>query len=126
MNRYATYEFYVEEFGGSLLKESDFDGAILKASAFLDEITFGRITDVTDDIRAAACAVAEEMQTLQSAWSASAGGTVAAEKTGDESVSYNAAGAVSPTSSAAKRLYYAAAMMYIKDKRLLERWCGTC
>lgn len=123
MNRYATYEFYTDTFGGELLKESDFDGVMLKASAFLDEITFGRITEVTEDISTAACAVAEEMQTLQSAYSESAGGAVAAEKTGDQSVNYNASGIVSPISSAAKRSYYAAAMMYIKDKRLLERWC---
>lgn len=125
MNRYATYKFYIDTFGGGSLKESDFDSVILKASAFLDEITFGRIANVTDDIRAAVCAVAEEMQTLQSSYASSAGGAVAAEKTGDQSVNYNAAGIVSPTSSAAKRSYYAAAAMYIKDKRLLERWCGA-
>lgn len=125
MNRYADYAFYVEEFGGGSIEEADFDGAILKASAFLDEITFGRITDVTDDIRAAACAVAEEMCRVQTVYNSGGGGSVASEKTGDESITYNTSGIVPPDSPAAKSAYYSAASMYIKDKRLLERWCGS-
>ena len=125
MNQYATYPFYTGTFHGSLIGADEFDGYIVKASAFLDSITFGRIIDVTEDISAAACAVAEQMQTIQTAYSDSSGGSVAAEKTGDESVNYNTAAVVSPASSAAKRSYYTAAQMYIKDKRLLERWCGA-
>ena len=58
-------------------------------------------------------------------WAVDYGSKVASEKTGDQSVSYHSGSVVSPASSAAKRSYSAAAEMYIKDKRLLERGCWT-
>ncbi|MBQ1414108.1 MAG: hypothetical protein IIY93_13090 [Clostridia bacterium] len=127
MNQYATYQFYTETFFGGLIGADDFDGYIVKASAFLDGITFGRLTveNITDDVRAAACAVAEEMFRVRTLYDSTGGGSVASEKTGDQSVSYHSGSVVSPASSAAKRSYSAAAEMYIKDKRLLERWCGA-
>ena len=127
MNRYATYQFYTETFFGGLIGADEFDGYVVKASAFLDRITFGRLTveNVTDDVRAAACAVAEQMCRVQTLYDSTGGGSVASEKTGDQSVSYHSGSVVSPASSAAKRSYSAAAEMYIKDKRLLERWCGA-
>ena len=125
MNKYATYEFYRDIFQGKSIEESEFDGVISKASAFLDGITFGRIKDVTEDLSAAACAAAEEMSSIEAAYSNSAGGSVAAEKTGDQSITYNTSGVVEPNSREAYKRIRAAAMLYIKDKRLLERWCGA-
>lgn len=122
MDRYADYVFYVGKFGGKAIKEDVFDGAILKASAVLDEITFGRIKEPTDDIRFAACAIAEKMVTISQALNESNGGAVSSEKNGDVSKTYNV-NIQSAYSSEAYREYYRIAAMFIRDKRLLERWC---
>lgn len=126
MNQYATYQFYTGgTFRGSLIGADEFDRYIVKASAFLDGITFGRITYVTEDISAAACAVAEQMHRIDVAYSSTDGGLVASEKTGDESKSYNTSLIIEPDSREAYKKYRAVAEMYIRDKRLLERWCGA-
>lgn len=41
---YATYQQYVEVYGGTVIKEEQFPSAILKASRYIDCFTFGRIT----------------------------------------------------------------------------------
>ena len=125
MNQYATYQFYTGTFRGNLIGADEFDGYIVKASAFLDGITFGRITEVTEDISAAACAVAEQMYLVQTLYDSTGGGSVTSEKTGDESKSYDTSHVIEPDSREAYKKYRAIAEMYIKDKRLLERWCGA-
>lgn len=122
MNKYADYGFYINEFGGKTIKADDFDSAVLKASTFLDKITFGRIKEPTDDIRFAACAIAERIVTLSQALNESKGGAVSSEKNGDVSVTYNV-NIQSAYSSEAYREYYSIAAALIRDKRLLERWC---
>jgi hypothetical protein len=59
MNAYADYEYYTTEYSGSTVLESDFTRLINKASAYLDRITFGRIEAPTDEVRRAACEIAE-------------------------------------------------------------------
>lgn len=122
MNKYANYSFYISEFGGKTIKVEDFDSAIIKASAVLDEITFGRIKESADDIRFAACAIAEKMVALTQAFNESYGGAVSSEKNGDVSKTYNI-NVQSAYSSEAYREYYSIAAALIRDKRLLERWC---
>ena len=125
MNQYATYQFYTGTFRGNLIGADEFDRYIVKASAFLDGITFGRITFVTEDISAAACAVAEQMYLVQTLYDSTGGGSVTSEKTGDASKSYDTSHVIEPDSREAYKKYRAIAEMYIKDKRLLERWCGA-
>lgn len=122
MNKYAAYAFYISEFGGKTIKVEDFDSAIIKASAVLDEITFGRIKEPTDDICFAACAIAEKMVILEQALNESNGGAVSSEKNGDVSITYNT-NSLSTHSSDAYREYYSIAAAFIQEKRLLERWC---
>lgn len=46
---YATYEYYVEEYGGTAIPEEAFNKAIRKASRYIDQFTFGRITEENMD-----------------------------------------------------------------------------
>lgn len=57
----ADYNFYREIYQGSLIPQENFSAAFLRAHAFLSSITCGRLTaeNMTDNIRMAACAVAE-------------------------------------------------------------------
>lgn len=59
MRIYADYEYYADTYKGTVIPEEAFPEAIRKASAFIREITHDRIDEVTDDVRDAACSVAE-------------------------------------------------------------------
>lgn len=62
---YADYTFYLTQFLGTAITEADFPALALRASAVIDQITFGRAADDTDNttaIKNAMCAVAEELQ----------------------------------------------------------------
>ena len=57
---YVTYEFYRTEYmGAEITDEADFERSRLEAEAYIDRITMGGITDVTDAVKNAVCAVAE-------------------------------------------------------------------
>ena len=57
---YVDYGYYKYRFGGMAISFPEaFIGASLKAEAYINKITFGRITEVTDDIKNAVCAVCE-------------------------------------------------------------------
>lgn len=58
---YADYSWYKEVYKGTELREDEFSSLALKASKYLDKITFGRIDDADDNVKLAMCAVAEEM-----------------------------------------------------------------
>ena len=61
---YADYQYYQEVFKGSVIpSETDFDSKALKASAFVDKVTFGRAKDngQMEEVKNAMCAVAEVM-----------------------------------------------------------------
>jgi len=62
---YADYTYYVTSFLGSAIAESDFPALALRASAYIDQITFNRAatdTENTAAIKNAMCAIAEELQ----------------------------------------------------------------
>lgn len=89
---YADYEFYTTEFLGTAIAEADFPALALRASAVIDQITFGRAASASDSADATAianatCAVAEELQ--RQAKSGDADGIVS-ESQGRYSVSYAA------------------------------------
>jgi hypothetical protein len=89
---YADYTFYTDDFLGSAIAATDFPRLALRASASIDEITFGRAAAVTDEatltkIKNAMCAVAEELQTQEQNANVDA---VTSESQGRYSVSYAA------------------------------------
>jgi len=48
VNTYATYDYYVSNYGGGL-DESEFKKAVVKASRYLEKITLDRCKAVTDE-----------------------------------------------------------------------------
>lgn len=63
MTEYADYNYYKEQFHGIVIPESAFLSEMLKAGIYINYITFGRVhdTEIPEEIRMAACAVADVM-----------------------------------------------------------------
>lgn len=90
MKKYAEYDFYVNEYGGTLPEEV-FEKNIGKASAYIDYVTMRRITYSVlekhkEDISLAACAVVEEYH------SQSSGGELSSQTVGPWTRVYRASG----------------------------------
>lgn len=79
---YADYTFYTDTYKGNSIPEADFERLILRASSYLDKVYNGTIETVTDNIKMAACAVAEAWQTNEQ------GGDVVSQSVGSWSRSY--------------------------------------
>lgn len=65
---YADYTFYTETYCGSAVPEKDWPYVSRRASAVIDQITFGRLQNgwpVTDAVQLAACAIADAIQAQQ-------------------------------------------------------------
>lgn len=90
MRVYADWEFYTAEYGGQMA-EGDFRRLARQASAYLDRITFGRMSaeEWADEAANACCAVAEAMRYIEM------GGDKAAETNDGISVTYVAGAAKS-------------------------------
>ncbi len=57
---YVTYDWYINTFpGGKIPNFEEFATVIVEAEAYIDDITRGKITEATDEVKKAACAVAE-------------------------------------------------------------------
>lgn len=87
---YADYSYYTTTFLGTAIASSDFSRLALRASAVIDQITFGRAADDTTNtnaIKNAMCAVAEEIQTQEAAGNVDG---ITSESQGRYSVSYAA------------------------------------
>lgn len=85
---YADYAFYTTQYFGTAIAESAFPQLALRASAVIDQITFGRAADDTDNetaIKNAMCAIAEELK-AQDATNGADG--IQSESQGQYSVSY--------------------------------------
>lgn len=85
---YADYTYYTDTFLGTAIAETDFPALALRASAVIDQITFGRAADDTENTEAiqnAMCAVAEELQ--RQSQSGNADG-ISSESQGRYSVAY--------------------------------------
>ena len=88
---YAEYSYYLSEFGGSIVPESDWQAMATKASRYIDQITLMRAAEMSDHdgVKLATCAVAEiqykyaqqDKRTVRSAG-------VSSESVGNHSVSY--------------------------------------
>ena len=88
---YADYEFYTTTYGGNQIKEADWTRAAREASAYIDQLTFGRLQGyperVTEEVQMAVCAAAEVVGRYQAAVTQNAAG-VASESVGGQSVTY--------------------------------------
>ena len=58
---YADYNWYKEVYKGFETGEEEFSSLALKASKYLDKITFGRIDDADENVKLAMCAVVDAM-----------------------------------------------------------------
>lgn len=114
------YSYYKDTFHGQL-SEADFNRLAVYASAYLDDLTMGRISDtlsadIQQKIKMAVCAVADAYKVNER------GGDIASETNDGISVTYvggtGAAGAIAK--SAGSRLYEAAAL-FLSHTGLLYR-----
>ena len=110
------YEFYKDTFHGQM-SESDFNRLSVYASAYVDELTMGRVSaDLPEDTqhraKMALCAVADASRLTE------LGGGVASETNDGISVTYVAG--VSMAKSEGRRLYEAAAL-FLAPTGLLYR-----
>lgn len=95
MNNYIDYDFYKESYGGTSVPQNSFLRFSIKASAYIDKITFNRIPkmyiidstseeyNIPDNVRFATCETMETMFKIESD-----GGVISSESTGNHSVSY--------------------------------------
>lgn len=122
MARYADYAFYVTEFAGNIIPNEEFQRVIAKASAYIKNITFSRVdeSNVSEEVKAAACAVAEVIYKAES----STEGEKKSETVGKLSVSYvteQADGQIKE--KVLRKKQYAAAYPYLATTGLLYRGC---
>lgn len=97
MATYADYTFYTGTYLGSAIAEAEFNRLALRASFFVDQVTFDRAAAVVEDaedadtiekIGMATCSIAEELQKLDAGLGTVFGGAVKYESIGWHSVSY--------------------------------------
>ena len=88
---YADYEFYTVTYGGDQSKAADWARPAREASAYIDQLTFGRLQGhperVTEEVQMAVCAAAEVAERYRAATTQSAAG-IASESVGGQSVTY--------------------------------------
>lgn len=84
---YADFEYYRDVFHGTKIKEqAEFEGLVVKATADLDMLTFGRINPeapISESVKNAMCAIAETRKAYESG---EAG--IASASIGKKSVTY--------------------------------------
>ena len=93
MNLYADYEYYISAYKGNLPKE-EFEKSIMKASAYVRRITFGRADDnmEMEEVKLATCAVCDLIANDEKVRSKHSGRAVTSENTDGYSVSYEGGG----------------------------------
>lgn len=123
---YATYEYYKESYGGEMIPEKTFPRMIAKASQYMDNFTFGRITEgdveTFPSISACACEMAEMIYKSQS--NNVSGKEIKSENTDGYSVAYVTERVDGETEEAAmRRKLYAIAEVYLMNTGLLYLGC---
>lgn len=90
---YADYEFYTTTYKGNLPKE-EFEKSIMKASAYVRRITFGRADDnmELEEVKLTTCAVCELLANDEKVRNKHSGRAVTSENTDGYSVSYESGG----------------------------------
>lgn len=122
---YADYEFYTVTYGGRQIEEADWTRTAREASAYIDQLTFGRLQShperVTEEVQMAVCAAAEVAERYRAATTQSAAG-IASESVGGQSVTYQS----STELEAGKRTEIGqAASLYLPLSHPL-RYAGVC
>ena len=118
---YADFTYYTDVFLGNKVPADDWNRFSRQASKWLDWYTENRITDVTENIKDACCAVSEEMYFMESSsetGSLSDIQTVASETVGKHSVSYTSSKA--SEMSINERLL-SSVYIYLNDPQLIGR-----
>ena len=113
---YADYEYYSTQFFGSAIAESDFPRVARKASAILDQLTFGRAVDNTEYetlIKDAMCAIADEIYAVENSDSSE---YITSESQGQYSVSYAAESVEGRTET---QRYFDAAKVWLGSTALM-------
>ena len=89
MKPYVDYEFYAESYRGEL-SESEFQNAVIKATAHVRRITFGRADSYVDgdEVKLATCAVCDVIAMEERKRTANNGMAISSENTDGYSVSY--------------------------------------
>lgn len=107
--KYIDFEYYANSYGGYIItSEKMFDHLALKARAFVNKITFGRITSPTDDVKNAICAVCDEL------FFCAGQGGISSENNDGYSVSY-------ADHSHTAAVLYAAAVIFLPPELM---YCG--
>ena len=82
---YVTFDWYSTDFKGKVIPNADaFDGVIAEAEAYINQITRGKITESTNEVKKATCAVAEVIYNQAQDHAP----TVSSESVGNHSKSY--------------------------------------
>lgn len=119
---YADYTYYTGTYLGTAIASTSFSRLANKASAVIDQITFGRAADDTTNetaIKNAMCAVAEELQTQEAANGAD---VITSESQGNYSVSY---GVNSSRAMTNQQKLTSAAALWLANTDLLYRGFAT-
>lgn len=89
MPAYVDFEFYKNEWKGSLIEGEAFPNLSIMASYEVDRITFGRIDEkkLTDEVKFATCAVAEKIHQIKKATDGHLGKK--SESVGKQSATYD-------------------------------------
>lgn len=121
MLRYADYKFYLNEYDGDLL-ENDFDKYIVKASAYVRRITFGRADQAEgDEVKHATCAICDIFAQSEAQRDKHQGKDVISENIDGYSVTYAQEQAEGETiEQFLNRKAYAAAELYLGATDLLS------
>lgn len=117
---YADYEYYTTTYKGSLSKE-EFGKIIMKSSAYVRRITFGRADDniEMEEVRLAACAVCDLIANDEKVRSKHSGRVVTSENTDGYSVSYESGGNGETTDDLLKRNIFDTLLLYLEPTGLL-------
>lgn len=113
---YADYTYYTGTYLGTAIASGDFDRLALRASAWIDRLTFQRAaadTANTNAIKNAMCAIAEDIQNTEANGGVDA---IQSESIGQNSVTY---GAMSSKLASAGETYLQTASLYLGSTGLL-------
>lgn len=122
MELYVDYPYYTEEYKGSLLQE-EFDRSVVKASAHVRRITFGRADDYSDfaEVKLAVCAVCDVLAADVKRRDKHHGMNVISENNDGYSVSYvQEQTAGETTEEILSRKIYKAAEIFLEPTGLLN------
>jgi len=117
---YADYGFYTSEYFGNVIPDSNsFARAAARATAYIDAITFGRVTSPADErVKKAECAVADLFYRRELSDAATQNGAITGQSAGSYSVNY---AAQTDAQSAFSRGLRSAAELYLCNTDLLYR-----